>query len=445
MTNGVTLERRSSEHKEKADREQPAINTPSGLASDLMTFLRVEMLLVIACVVAERFCKYVLHLGGKYTYPLLPKNQTFFDFILYTNKFQHFGNPSFFTTEPPLMYPAPSAVVYALFFRYHAHPMALFGVFIVGAFLIAGLMLFLELRRRRAQSIKAAGYIAASLLLAYPLWFELKQANIEIVVWVLLTLGVWAFFKGRSCSAAACFGLAGSMKLFPFVYLGLLIARRKYRAVAFSAVVALVTTLASLWLLGPNLRDAWRNTEAAVGTFRTMFVLHFRLDETGFDHSLFGFYKRLRHLPPSQIMSSHILTAYLAVAAVAGVTLYFLKIRNLPAINQVLCLCIAFILLPPVSYEYTLMHLYVPWALLVLLAQEQWKSRANIPGLTAAFVCLAILMAPLGEFIYNGERFGGQIKAVVLVILMYIGLKYPFTATESLRSEPDIQPTTMEC
>ena len=74
---------------------------------------------------------------------------------------------------------------------------------------------------------------------------------------------------------------------------------------------------------------------------------------------------------------------------------HFLRIRHLPVINQVLCLCIAFILLPPVSYDYTLLHLYVPWGLLVMFAQEQQILRREVPGLTAAFVCLGILMAPL--------------------------------------------------
>jgi hypothetical protein len=111
---------------------------------------------------------------------------------------------------------------------------------------------------------------------------------------------------------------------------------------------------------------------------------------------------------------------------VSGTVFYFAKIHHLPVINQVICLCIASVLLPPVSYDYTLMHLYVPWGLLVLFAQEQWNMKNDVPGLTVAFVCFAVLMAPESEFIYHAVRFGGQIKAVTLVVLMYIAMKYPF-------------------
>jgi len=85
----------------------------------------------------------------------------------------------------------------------------------------------------------------------------------------------------------------------------------------------------------------------------------------------------------------------------------------------------------------------VPWALLVVFAQEQSVVGSEVPGLTAAFVCLGILMAPLSEFIRHRERFGGQIKCATLVVLMLIGLRYRFPS--SYDQETDIQPSTMEC
>jgi hypothetical protein len=120
------------------------------------------------------------------------------------------------------------------------------------------------------------------------------------------------------------------------------------------------------------------------------------------------------------------------VGALAGLILYLLKIRHLPLINQVLCLCIASILLPPVSYDYTLMHLYIPWAMLVLFAQEQWASRRSVAGLTAALALLAFLFAPESEMICQSVRFGGQLKAIALMALLVVSLKYPFSNLSAL-------------
>jgi len=407
-------------------------NTPTNrekvLAPVLMIFIKVSLLLFFACGVVEEFCKHVLHLGWPYDYPLLVPNQTFWDLTLYQYRFNFFHHPQFFQTNPyfPFMYPAPVAVLYDVFYR-SPRPLQTFLGFILVSFLAAAAVLCRALLQRGVPMHKSVSFIAASLFLSYPLWFDIKQANIEIGIWVLVVLGVRAFCKGRGYSAAACFGIAGSMKIFPFVYLGLLFTKRKYREMLFAGLVAVVTTIVSLWLLGgPNILYTWRQIGAGLDVYRVGTMLHYHPGEIGFDHSVFTLVKCWYHSRGMSGLPDWILKAYLAIAAIAGIALYLLRIRYLPLINQVLCLSVASILLPPASADYTLMHLYVPWAMLVLFAQDQWNSGRNIAGLTAAFVTFAILLSPESEFIHHIEHVGGQIKALALIALMYIGLKYPF-------------------
>jgi hypothetical protein len=216
------------------------------------------------------------------------------------------------------------------------------------------------------------------------------------------------------------------MKIFPFVYVALLLARRKYLEVACACVASIFSTFISLWLVGPNIFQTWRKIEAGIAFTRETYILQFIPEANGFDHSIFAFIKRFWHRLPGPGPLGHFVSIYLCVAAICGIALYLLKIRHLPLINQVLCLCIASILLPPMSADYTLMHLYVPWGMMVLFAQERWALGERVPGLFAAFVCLAIIFSPESEFIRHGVHLGGQIKCLVLLVLMYIGLTYPF-------------------
>ena len=398
------------------------------IAPVLKLFVGVSLALALGCAAAEAYAKFVLHLAGAYVYPLRTQDQTAWDFVLFTNKFRHFGSADFFQIDPqiPFTYPAPVAVAYQIFFSYRAHPLRLFLGFILGVFVFSGVLLCRGLHRRGLPWAKTGAFVLAALLLAYPLCFELKQANIEICTWVLVAAGVWVFCKGKSYTAAACFGIAGSMKIFPFVFVGLLLAARRYREMTFAGLAAVVSTVVSLALIGPGIVSTWRSVQEGVATFRTIYILHLRSDEIGFDHSLFGFYKRFHHPLAAPGPLGHIADVYLAVAAMCGIALYFLIIRRLPLINQVLCLSVASILLPPISFDYTLMHLYIPWAMLVLLAQERWQTQQRIRGITAAFVCMAVLLSPESEFIWHSAHFGGQIKALVLVVLMGVGLRYPF-------------------
>lgn len=149
--------------------------------------------------------------------------------------------------------------------------------------------------------------------------------------------------------------------------------------------------------------------------------------ENGFDHSLFALFKRLVHRHfYGNILPASYLNVYLACAALLGLGLYFLYIRRLPLLNQVLALYLAAVILPPMSHHYTLMHLYLPWALLVLFAIDGARRGRHTPGLLAAFICFGILFSPQSEFIWKGASASGQIKAVVLLALWYISIKFPF-------------------
>ena len=409
-----------------------ASHAQTSIAPPLQLFITIQLVLLLACDLTELFCRTVLHLKEPYDYPYLSTQQSFWDFMTFAIKSHHFHTLAFFTADPkfPFLYPAPSAVFYQAFFLFGPLSLLLFLTFIVLTFLIAALLLHRAMKQRGVSTLQAVAFLGFTLLLSYPMWLDFKQGNIEIGVWLFVALGVWAFCANRGYSAAACFGIAGSMKIYPFLYLGLMLARRKYREIVFAAAVALFVTLASLWLLGGNdIAGTWHHVLAGVALFRAEYVLQFRPGEIGFDHSLFALIKCciLLFRPAVQQYPLQLLNAYVVVGALAGMALYILKIRHLPVINQVLCLCIASILMPPVSYDYTLMHLYIPWAMLVLFTQEQWWNRRTIAGLTSAFILLAFLFAPESEFICQSVRFGGQLKAMALIALMVVSLKYPFS------------------
>ena len=129
---------------------------------------------------------------------------------------------------------------------------------------------------------------------------------------------------------------------------------------------------------------------------------------------------------------AHILRGYTITTALGGLVAYFARIRKLPFVNQVLCLTLATVMLPPVSFDYTLIHLYTPFALwALLLADRNGERRLLAPGTQGVLLCFVILFSQVGEVILQGDRLGGQIKAVALLALFVLGLWYP------LRSEFD--------
>ena len=123
------------------------------------------------------------------------------------------------------------------------------------------------------------------------------------------------------------------------------------------------------------------------------------------------------HVPPPEQLA-HTLSIYLAIATCITLAVFFLRIRKLPIINQVLFITVACITLPPLSSDYTLLHLYTPWIMVVLFAIDAWISEGITPrGLWPVTICMAILLSSQTEFILHGERLNGQIKCFTLLLL----------------------------
>ncbi len=407
------------------------------LPRTLRLYLLVAGALTLLCGLTEAICTLLLHRHYPYTWPLMPPDAPFLDFALYQERFARMHSAEFFTfAGPGYYYPAPLAVVHWLFLQL-PQPVEVFLACLCAAFAGGVFALARALQRRGLPTAKAAGFVLAGALCCYPFFFEFEQANLEWVLCVLCAGGVFAWLSGRPWLAAVCFGLAASMKLYPAIFLALLFTQRRYRQFAGGLVVAAAATLAGLWLVCPTLSVSWSGTLGGLEGFRQAYILRF--EQVGFDHSLFALAKGLwrlhtsTSLPPETLAT--MLRLYLAAAALAA-ALYFLRIRHLPAVNQVLCLTIVSILLPPVSYDYTLIHLFVPLALLLVVAVEQ---RAYpMRGLSVALVLLAILMAPETEFIVRGNSLGGQVKALALVALLGVALHFRFPSRYDERLSPAI-------
>ena len=414
------------------------------LPQELKLFLKISAVLWGICLACELFCRFLLHAPSgmtrgnfPYTWPVLWFNH-WRDFWCWIPRFSHLHTLRFFSPkaslDQPFTYPPAMALLFEGFYVC-PHPIRCFLIVTTAAIGIFAWGFYLAMRRTGLAWAPAAAFLLMACLMSYPFWFEFDLANMEIWVWIFVASGVWAFLRDKPYLAAVLFAVAGSAKLFPFVFFALFLTRRKYGPILLGGAVAAVLSVGGLWMMYPNLRIAINGVKAGMGFFRSDYLLRMRY-ETGFDHSIFGFMKRVAAegfgatIPDLTRMNS----IYLPVIACIGVFLYFRYIRRLPINNQVLALTIASILFCPTSHDYTLMHLYVPWALLVLLAIRA-RGTASIPGLKVAFICMAIAMSAETEIIRRGIPLGGQIKCLALVVLFVIALRFPFSEETPAKTE----------
>jgi Glycosyltransferase family 87 len=362
-------------------------------------------------------------IGLKYPYnwPMIPID-ALHDYWDYFDRFELLHTTAFFTAPGyPFTYLAPGVVLYELLYIFGER-----GGFLVYMILIVVSLSFAFIRIRSEMLLRgfpkelAEGLPLFILVASYPIIFCIQRGNLEILIAIGLALGTWAYWKGQTWTAAIVWGVFGSVKLYPLLLLAIFLSFRQYRQFFVSLLAAASTTLLSLLYIGPDLRTASAGISRSLDAFLELYSL--RIDYwIGFDHSLFALLKLNIH----NVALPTLLRRYMITLAVLMLTLYVVRIRKLPVANQLLILTVASILLPPTSWDYTLLQLYAPFIILVFITID---SHRKVPGLFQVLVLLGLTFTPTNFFFYSGHGASAQIKCLLLLGLMAIAMVYPFSS-----------------
>ena len=352
------------------------------------------------------------------------------DLTTFAERSSHFGTPSYWNEfNYPFTYPAPIAPIFALLFKLH-HPLAAYWTLCVVGLTVWSIWLTRLLISAGVHISQAAAFVLVTLTASWPIVLLLNTANIEGLLAIVLAAGVYAVLRDRCWLGATLIGIATAMKLFPFILLALLLLKRRYREFVWGLVVAAITTLASLALLGPTIAAAQRHIADGFRFINEAFILSTQRDALNYSHSLFSLLKfavaviaRLLGQPANHTLLSVSLGVYMVATAVAGLALYFGVIRKLPILNQLLALTICAVLLPPLSADYTLLELFLPFGLVCLYAAET-RTAPETPDLAPIFGCFAVLFG-WETFLTVHYAFDRPLRAVVLTILLLLFLHQP--------------------
>ena len=341
--------------------------------------------------------------------------------------------------SPSIVYPAPMMCGYVIFFSLFAAPLKAYLIFVAISAAAGMSLLGVTLASAKGHRLLLVGVVCATAVLWFPLYFLLERANMEGLLWTVSLVGLTAFLARRYTTAALLFALTASMKLYPGLLVLLLLARKRYRDLAIFLVAAAVFTLAALRVLGPSIPQAFNEMKAGVKIQNDTYLMNYRSDVLRFDHSLFAGIKDLLFIPYGHdraALHRHFLlieSFYIPLAAAGFAACYWFWIRKLPLLNQAMSLIFLSVLLPVVSYEYTLIHVYFAWGLfLMFLARDVATGRSSISWRTAGIVLasFALIFAPALHI-----PIAGQLKMCALLALLLIVLNVPMHS--SLLDDPE--------
>lgn len=343
-----------------------------------------------------------------------------------------------FLGKPIVVYPPPMMSVYMPLYKLTKNPLPLFtaGVFCVYLAAVVWFGSYLS-RRSPANKILLWTTVIASAVLYYPFWFEVERSNMEIVVWVAVTLAA-IFLLARWYKLAALFiGLSASMKIYPGILLLILLEKKRYRELALSLCSIVVFWAVGLWSLNHNLTAAFQEFRDGLAILNHDFISGFVAANIGFDHSLFSPAKQvLRILNPDlaknniPLLNTRIALLspiYTVAVPVCFAAAYLVWIRRLPFMNQLVILLVLSVTLPPMSFEYTLLQVLPAFGTFLVCVVDATGQGLRLPrtrmwGLLGAF---ALIAAPLSYVAGRYAGLGGQLKLAALVTIVILMIRFP--------------------
>ncbi len=348
------------------------------------------------------------------------------DFTMFQQVFRLFHSWAFFHNPGvTFAYPAPLAIFYHILFVIwgdRPHSERILRAFVLLVTCIA-LWFFARALNRRGISWLSVSLVCLILVgTSYPLYYELDRCNVEVIVWAVLLLAFWAFREQMPALAAIFIGTAIAFKYYPAVLLGLFLYPKKYKFIAIALLAAGAVTLLSDAWLGPTIGTAFKET--VIGTNRFIESYAQQSIGPGFDHSFLALYKVLAARYHPNLAAD--LRRYIKIAAVLATALYFLRIRKLPVINQISILLILSITLPPVSFDYTLLHIYICWGIFCLYVIDSARAGIQVPRAGWIMAWFAFTLTSQSYFIHHHVRLNGEAHLLGLIALLCLFLIQPF-------------------
>ena len=191
--------------------------------------------------------------------------------------------------------------------------------------------------------------------LTYPFLFAFDRANFEIIVFFCLYLYIFLYDKHPSISAVFL-GFAIALKAFPVILAVLLLADRRYKEIAIAAAVSISATFLSYATfpggVGENILLQLRNLQLYTQTYAV------GNDGLYFGNSLFGAIKFISILVSSQMMST-VTYGILVLVGLITIVIYVVFIEKKFWKRTAILVC-AMNLLPQVSSDYKLLHIFIP-------------------------------------------------------------------------------------
>lgn len=274
----------------------------------------------------------------------------------------------------------------------------------------AAMFAWMYSRLRALGPARAALASAGIVFLSYPYLFWADRANLESLVFVALA-AFFTLLDRRPRWAALALGAAAAIKLYPAVFGVLYLRKRDLRSAALAAVSALVLSVVPAALYPGGLRISIALLLKYLLNFKHYYIL--KSAGLHYSHSYYSWMKLVAWFglgwrwSPDDLQP---LQRYYTLGSLVLFALVVVYVLRIDAVRwrQVALLTFVTLLLPQVSFDYKLIHLFFPLALFLERNDPAPTDRRNAE-------LFGLLLIPKAYGVVHGTVTGSVLLTPVLM------------------------------
>ncbi|MDD3014487.1 MAG: glycosyltransferase family 87 protein [Candidatus Gastranaerophilales bacterium] len=244
--------------------------------------------------------------------------------------------------------------------------------------------------------------------MTYPVLFAIDRGNLEIIVFIFLTLFIILYCKEKYFLSSIFLSFAVAMKFYPIILVILYLSKKLYKEVFYTIIISCFATLLSLLILKGHIISQIIVLLQNLIIYKQLYILG--NNGLAYGSSLFGAIKIIMNSIFGNIDINKLFNIYSIIAFITGgIFCYFAYIEKI-IWKKTTLLIIAMLVLPHVTGDYRLLNLFIPvWLFINNEKPEKYDLFYAI--------CFALLLIPKN---YPVFKFGYTISIVLNPLIMLL-------------------------
>ncbi len=270
--------------------------------------------------------------------------------------------------------------------------------------------------------------------ISFPFLFVIDRGNIESWVFICTALFIYYFQKNKGIPACIFLSMAIAMKLFPAIFLILMVTEKKYKELAITIALALLISIISLLLFENGFSN---NLKFVLSGFDMGNFKYIQGDNNLLQRGISLFtlikYILIKTNLINSVKISFVMSMYVKITIIVfGLIVAYIYFIEKTFWKKVTMIILPMLLFPHVSADYKLLYIFI---LLYLFVNNEKKTRADLFYL----LMLAFLLIPKDYYyFYNVPDFSinNIINISILIIMMMVIIATGLKRTSRKNEKP---------